>query len=185
MTAQDGTGTGAWHASRCACVFLLALYRLLAGAGDGECHTAGLPHYALWGSRYSASAIDRGCHARIHGPMADTADRRSSDPDQNAHLLSLNVKVTGTEGNSGNLFWVEALEDCAGIISLGDTILVTADSDEIASILEAYQDSNSFRIYFPIIDETSNEISVTCYDVIQYNSEGGIIQQKDGENEHG
>lgn len=101
--------------------------------------------------------------------------------DQNAHLLSVNVKVIETEGNSGNLFWVEALEDCASIISLGDTILVTADSDEIASILEAYQDSNSFRIYFPMIDEVSNEISVTCYDVIQYNSEGGIIQQKDGE----
>lgn len=111
----------------------------------------------------------------------ETTDLTARTQDQSAHLLSVNVKVTGIAGDSGNSFWVEALEDCASTISQGDAILVIADSDEIAGVLEAYQDSNSFRIYFPVIDETSNEISVTCYDVIQYNSAGEIIRQKDGE----
>lgn len=59
----------------------------------------------------------------------------------------------------------------------GDTISVATDSTEVSDILETYQEHNNFRIYFPKIDDTSDGISVTCLDVVQYDSSGEIIQQ--------
>lgn len=76
-----------------------------------------------------------------------------------------------------NLFLVEALESYKDEINQGDTISVAADSSEVSDILETYQEYNSFRIYFPKIDDTSDGISVTCLDVVQYDSSGEIIQQ--------
>ena len=63
------------------------------------------------------------------------------------------------------------------VINQGDTISVATDSTEVSDILEAYQEHNNFRIYFPKIDDTSDGISVTCLDVVQYDSSGEIIQQ--------
>ena len=72
---------------------------------------------------------------------------------------------------------VEALESYKEEINQGDTISVAADSTEVSDILETYQEHNSFRIYFPKIDDTLDGISVTCLDVVQYDSSGEIIQQ--------
>lgn len=89
---------------------------------------------------------------------------------QNSHLLSVNIKVIEVVEDSDNQFVVEALENCAEIIKQGDTILVTADSADISGILESYQENNSFRIYFPMTNDTPDGISVTCFDIIQYDS---------------
>lgn len=89
----------------------------------------------------------------------------------------------GTESYHGNavadhnLFLVEALESYKDEINQGDTISVAADSTKVSDILGTYQEHNSFRIYFPKIDDTSDGISVTCLDVVQYDSSGEIIQQ--------
>lgn len=72
---------------------------------------------------------------------------------------------------------VEALESYKEEINQGDTISVAADSTKVSDILGTYQEHNSFRIYFPKIDDTSDGISVTCLDVVQYDSSGEIIQQ--------
>ena len=95
--------------------------------------------------------------------------------EQGLHLLSLKVKVIAMVENEDNLFLVEALESYKDEIKQGDTISVAADSTEVSDILD--QEHNSFRIYFPKIDDTSDGISVTCLDVVQYDSSGEIIQQ--------
>ena len=93
--------------------------------------------------------------------------------EQGSHLLSLKVKVI----EMVDLFLVEALESYKDEIKQGDTISVAADSTKVSDILRTYQEHNSFRIYFPKIDDTSDGISVTCLDVVQYDSSGEIIQQ--------
>ena len=70
------------------------------------------------------------------------------------HLLSLKVKVIAMVENEDNLFLVEALESYKDEINQGDTISVATDSTEVSDILETYQEHNSFRIYFPKIDDT-------------------------------
>lgn len=97
--------------------------------------------------------------------------------EQGLHLLSLKVKVIAMVENEDNLFLVEALESYKDEINQGDTISVATDSTEVSDILETYQEHNNFRIYFPKIDDTSDGISVTCLDVVQYDSSGEIIQQ--------
>ena len=71
----------------------------------------------------------------------------------------------------------EALESYKDKISQGDIISVASDSAEVSDILRAYQENYSFRIYFPQIDDTADRISVTCLDVVQYDSNGEVIQQ--------
>ena len=102
---------------------------------------------------------------------------RASKQEQGSHLLSLNVKVIEMVEDEDNLFLVEALESYQDKINQGDTPSVSADSTEVSDISETYQEHNSFRIYFPKIDDTSDGISVTCLDVVQYDSSGEIIQQ--------
>ena len=97
--------------------------------------------------------------------------------EQGLHLRSLKVKVIAMVENEDNLFLVEALESYKDKISQGDIISVAADSAEVSDILGAYQENYSFRIYFPQIDDTADRISVTCLDVVQYDSNGEVIQQ--------
>ena len=104
-------------------------------------------------------------------------DDTTQNYEQVSHLLTLNVKVIEMVEDEDNLFLVEALESYKDEIKQGDTISVAADSTEVSDILETYQEHNSFRIYFPKIDDTSDGISVTCLDVVQYDSSGEIIQQ--------
>ena len=107
------------------------------------------------------------------GSSGDT----TSELNQSAHLYSVSVKVIEPVKDSDNLFLTEALEGCADMISQGDTILVSASSTEISNILDAYQDNNSFRIYFPVANRTSDGVSINCFDIVQYDSAGKIIQQ--------
>lgn len=100
-----------------------------------------------------------------------------SNQEIGSHLLSLNVKVIEIVENEDKLFLVEALESYKDKISQGDIISVVADSTEVLDILETYQEHNSFRVYFPKIVDTSDGISITCFDVIQYDSSGEIIRQ--------
>ena len=79
--------------------------------------------------------------------------------------------------DNDNLFLVEALESYKDKISQGDIISVVADSTEVSDILGTYQENNNFRIYFPKVDDTADEISVACLDVVQYDSNGEVIQQ--------
>lgn len=102
---------------------------------------------------------------------------QASNQEQGSHLLSLNVKVIEMVEDEDNLFLVETLESYKDEISQGDIISVAADSTEVSDILETYQEHNSFRIYFSKINDTSDGISVTCLDVVQYNSSGEAIQQ--------
>lgn len=95
---------------------------------------------------------------------------------QDGYLLSVNVKVIEVAEDNENWFVVEALENCTEKIKQGDKILVTADSADISSILESYQENNSFRIYFPVITDTMEGVCVTCFDIIQYDSTGKIVQ---------
>ena len=104
-------------------------------------------------------------------------DDTTQNYEQVSHLLALSVKVIEMVEDEDNLFLVEALESYKDEINQGDTISVAADSTEVSDILETYQEHNSFRIYFPKIDDTSDGISVTCLDVVQYDSSGEIIQQ--------
>ena len=104
-------------------------------------------------------------------------DNSNNEHKQNSHLLSVKIKVIEVVEDSDNQFVVEALENCAEIIKQGDIILVTADSADISSILESYQENNSFRIYFPMTNDTSDGISVTCFDIIQYDSANKIVNQ--------
>lgn len=95
---------------------------------------------------------------------------------QDAHLLSVSVKVIEKKEDDNIAFRVQALESCGNDIENGDAILVTAEIPEIYDILEAYQESNSFRIYFPKVNETADGISVFCFDIVQYDSSGHIIR---------
>lgn len=104
-------------------------------------------------------------------------DGNAQNHEQASHLLSLNVKVIEIVEDNDNLFLVEALESYKDKISQGDIISVAADSAEVSDILGAYQENYSFRIYFPQIDDTADRISVTCLDVVQYDSNGEVIQQ--------
>ena len=104
-------------------------------------------------------------------------DDTTQNYEQVSHLLALNVKVIEMVEDEDNLFLVEALESYKEEINQGDTISVAADSTEVSDILETYQEHNSFRIYFPKINDTSDGLSVTCLDVVQYDSSGEIIQQ--------
>ena len=106
---------------------------------------------------------------------SDNSDDQANKQEQGSHLLSLNVKVS--EMVEDNLFLVEALESYKDKINQGDIISVVADSTEVSDILETYQEHNSFRMYFPKIDCSSDGISVTCLDVVRYDSSGEIIQQ--------
>lgn len=108
---------------------------------------------------------------------SDDSGGQAGKQEQSSHLLSLNVKVIEMVEDGSNLFLVEALESYEDEINQGDTISVTADSTEVSDILETYQEHNSFRIYFPKINNPSVKISVACLDVIQYDSSGQIIQQ--------
>lgn len=110
------------------------------------------------------------------GCSGDSNDQVSNQ-EQGFHLLSLNVKVIEMVEDADNRFLVEALESYKDEISQGGIISVAADSTEASDILETYQEHNSFQIYFPKIDNTSDGISVTCLDVVQYDSSGEIIQQ--------
>ena len=78
--------------------------------------------------------------------------------EQGLHLLSLKVKVIEMVEDEDNLFLVEALESYKDEINQGDTISVAADSTKVSDILGTYQEHNSFRIYFPKIDDTSDGI---------------------------
>lgn len=104
-------------------------------------------------------------------------DGNAQNHEQASHLLSLNVKVIEIVEDNDNLFLVEALESYKDKISQGDIISVAADSAEVSDILGAYQENNDFRIYFPQIDDTADRISVTCLDVVQYDSNGEVILQ--------
>lgn len=95
---------------------------------------------------------------------------------QDAHLLSVNVEVIEKIGDGNATFRVQALESCSNDIENGDVILVTAEIPEICDILEAYQESNSFRIYFPKVNEAADGIGVVCFDIVQYDSNGQIIR---------
>lgn len=95
---------------------------------------------------------------------------------QDAHLLSVNVKVIEKIEDGNAAFRVQALESCGNDIENDDVILVTAEIPEICDILEAYQESNSFRIYFPKINEAADGIGVVCFDIVQYDSSGQIIR---------
>ncbi len=108
---------------------------------------------------------------------SDSSDDQANKQEQGSHLLSLNIKVSEMVEDEDNLFLVEALENYKDEISKGDIISVVADSTEVSDILETYQEHNSFRMYFPKIDYSSDGISVTCLDVVQYDSRGEIIQQ--------
>lgn len=105
------------------------------------------------------------------------AKNQTSNQEQGSHLLSLNVKVIEMVEDNDNLFLVEALESCKDKISQGDIISVVADSTEVSDILGDYQENNNFRIYFPKVDDTADGISVACLDVVQYDSNGEVIQQ--------
>lgn len=100
----------------------------------------------------------------------------SESQDQGAHLLAINVKVIERNKDNNAAFRVQALESCGNDIENGDVILVTAEIPEIYDILEAYQESNSFRIYFPKVNETADGIGVICFDIVQYDSSGQIIR---------
>ena len=104
-------------------------------------------------------------------------DGNAQNHEQASHLLSLNVKVIEIVEDNDNRFLVEALESYKDKISQGDIISVASDSAEVSDILRAYQENNDFRIYFPKIDDTADGISVTCLDVVQYDSNGEVIQQ--------
>lgn len=104
-------------------------------------------------------------------------DGNAQNHEQASHLLSLNVKVVKIVEDSDNLSLVEALKNYKDKISQGDIISVASDSAEVSDILRAYQENYSFRIYFPQIDDTADRISVTCLDVVQYDSNGEVIQQ--------
>lgn len=95
-----------------------------------------------------------------------------SEQEQNAHLLSVDVRVTGVESNT--LFTVEALSDCSDKINTGDIVSVAADNEETAGILGSYQENNHFKIYFPTITETNKGIYVTCFDIVQYGADGKL-----------
>jgi hypothetical protein len=112
---------------------------------------------------------------RLH--LQGTTPDQAGKQEQGLHLLSLKVKVIEMVEDEDNLFLVEALESYKDEINQGDTISVAADSTKVSDILGTYQEHNSFRIYFPKIDDTSDGISVTCLDVVQYDSSGEIIQQ--------
>lgn len=96
---------------------------------------------------------------------------------QSAHLLSVDVKVT--EVVNDTTFKVEALADCSDKITTGDTISVTTDFESVADILENYQESNHFKIYFPTIGETDAGFSVTCFDAVQYDADGECLELPD------
>lgn len=100
---------------------------------------------------------------------------------QDAHLLSVNVEVIEKIEDGNAAFRVQALESCGNEIENGDIILVAAEIPEICDILEAYQESNSFRIYFPRVNEATDCIGVICFDIVQYNSKGQIIRRLENE----
>ena len=95
---------------------------------------------------------------------------------QDAHLLSVNVEIIEKIEDSNEAFRVQALESCGNEIENGDIILVAAEIPEICDILEAYQESNSFRIYFPKVNEAADGIGVICFDIVQYDSIGQVIR---------
>lgn len=104
-------------------------------------------------------------------------DDATQNHEQVSHLRSLNATVIEMVEDEDNLFLVEALESYKDEISQGDIISVAAGSTEVSGILEIYQGHNNFRIYFPKIDDTSDGKSVTCLDVVQYDSSNKVIQQ--------
>ncbi len=110
-----------------------------------------------------------GCSSGSNGA---TQDQR-----QSAHLLSITAKMVEVVDAEKKFYFMEALEHCTDEIDKGDIILVSADSAEISSILESYQDNNNFRIYFPKVDDAEDNMCVTCFDIIQYDSTGKVVQQ--------
>lgn len=100
---------------------------------------------------------------------------------QDAHLLSVNVEVIEKIEDGNEAFRVQALESCGNEIENGDIILVAAEIPEICDILKAYQESNSFRIYFPRVNEATDCIGVICFDIVQYDSNGQIIRRLENE----
>ena len=107
---------------------------------------------------------------------SDTTDSTSQNESQGTHLLSVNVKIIEKNEDDNAAYRVQALESCGNDIENGDDILVTAEIPEIYDILDAYQESNCFRIYFPIANKTADCIGVVCYDIVQYDSSGQIIR---------
>lgn len=108
---------------------------------------------------------------------SDHSNDETNNREQGSFLLSMNVKVIEMVEDEDNIFLVEALENYKDKINQGDIFSVTADSIEVSEILEAYLENNSFRIYFSEIDDTANSISVTCLDIVQYDSNGEVVQQ--------
>lgn len=96
---------------------------------------------------------------------------------QSTRLLSVDVKVT--EVVNDTTFKVEALADCPDKITTGNTISVTTDFESVADILENYQESNHFKIYFPTVGETDAGLSVTCFDAVQYDADGECSELPD------
>lgn len=107
---------------------------------------------------------------------SDTSVSIFKSQDQGAYLLTVNVKVIEKIEEDNAAFRVQALESCGNDIENGDVILVTAEIPEIYDILEAYQESNCFRIYFPKVNEAADGIGVICFDIVQYDSSGQIIR---------
>lgn len=105
------------------------------------------------------------------------SDNSDKELYQDAHLVSVNVKVINAVEDRDDQFVVEALEDSGKKIKQGDTILVTADDAAISEILKSYQENNKFCISFPVIKETSDGMSVTCFDVRQYDSANKVIEE--------
>ena len=78
----------------------------------------------------------------------------------------------------------DKLQDDVLVITYPKMLHIVQDEDQLDLQMDDYEMSkdfqtlfNSFRIYFPKIDDTSDGISVTCLDVVQYDSSGEIIQQ--------
>lgn len=94
-----------------------------------------------------------------------------------ARLLSVDVKVI--EVVNDTTFTVEALADCSDKISTGDIISVSTDFESVADILENYQESNHFSIYFPNVGETDAGLSLTCFDAVQYDADGECLELLD------
>lgn len=84
--------------------------------------------------------------------------------------LSLDVKVlTAITDKVGTSFSVEALENCDEKIIAGDIITVTSDYAEVIDALDNFQTADCFTIYFPVVNETSDGLSVNCIDAIPQN----------------
>lgn len=106
------------------------------------------------------------CFVGCSSNLTNTA----SGENQSATMLSLDVKVlTAITDKVGTSFSVEALENCDERIIAGDIITVTSDYAEVIDVLDTFQTADCFTIYFPVVNETSDGVSVNCIDAIPQN----------------